>query len=162
MSRPVSQGQKICIHQWRAQAHGHAADVRPARSRRDLDVRRSDTSPRVANEITVIKSMTTDEFNHAPAELLLYTGSGRQGRPSMGSWVTYGLGSENENLPGFVVLISSGVQPSGGQSCWGSGFLPSVYQGCSADPKGTRSSMFPILRVWTGKPGVARSTPSGT
>ena len=58
---------------------------------------------------------------NAPAELLLYTGSPRQGRPSMGSWVTYGLGSENENLPGFVVLISNGVQPSGGASCWSGG-----------------------------------------
>jgi len=108
--------------------------------------------PRVANEITVIKSMTTDEFNHAPAELLLYTGSGRQGRPSMGSWVTYGLGSENENLPGFVVLISSGVQPSGGQSCWGSGFLPSVYQGVQCRSKGD-----PVLYV-SNPPGMDRET----
>src|SRR5436305_13929383 len=83
----------------------------------------------VADELCVIKSMHTDQFNHAPAELLVYTGSARSGRPSMGSWVTYGLGSENENLPGFVVLISSGVQPSGGQSWWGSGFIPSVFQG---------------------------------
>ena len=108
--------------------------------------------PRVANEITVIKSMTTDEFNHAPAELLLYTGSGRQGRPSMGSWATYGLGSENENLPGFVVLISSGVQPSGGQSCWGSGFLPSVYQGVQCRSKGD-----PVLYV-SNPPGMDRET----
>ena len=79
---------------------------------------------KIADEMCVIRSMKTDEFNHAPAELLLFTGSGRQGRTSMGSWVTYGLGTENENLPGFVVLISSGVAPSGGQSDWGSGFLP--------------------------------------
>src|SRR5687768_9257273 len=85
--------------------------------------------PSVADEMCVIKSMTTDQFNHAPAELLLFTGFARQGRPSMGSWVTYGLGTENENLPGYVVLISSGVQPSAGQSAWGSGFLPSVFQG---------------------------------
>ena len=65
----------------------------------------------IADEMCVVKSMFSDQFNHAPAELLLYTGSARQGRPSMGSWVTYGLGTENENLPGFVVLISSGVQP---------------------------------------------------
>lgn len=90
----------------------------------------------VADEMCVIRSMTTDQFNHAPAELLLYTGSARQGRPSMGAWVTYGLGSESENLPGFVVLISSGVQPSGGQNCWGSGFLPSVFQGVQCRSKG--------------------------
>jgi hypothetical protein len=90
----------------------------------------------VADEMCVIRSMNTDQFNHAPAELLLYTGSARQGRPSMGAWVTYGLGSESENLPGFVVLISSGVQPSGGQNCWGSGFLPSVFQGVQCRSKG--------------------------
>ena len=106
--------------------------------------------PRVANDITVIKSITTDEFNHAPAELLLYTGSGRQGRPAMGTWVTYGLGTENENLPGFVVLISSGVQPSGGQSCWGNGFLPSVYQGVQCRSKGD-----PVLYV-SNPPGMDR------
>jgi Protein of unknown function (DUF1501) len=97
---------------------------------------------RVAGEVTVVRSMKTDEFNHAPAELLLYTGSPRQGRPSMGSWVTYGLGTENENLPGFVVLISSGTQPSGGQGCWGSGFVPSVYQGVQCRSKGD-----PVLYV---------------
>ena len=78
----------------------------------------------VADELCVIRSMTTDQFNHAPAELLLYTGSPRSGRPSLGTWVTYGLGTENANLPGFVVLISSGVQPNGGSKSFGSGFLP--------------------------------------
>src|SRR6476659_1712399 len=105
----------------------------------------SDAIPRlteVADDLCVIRSMNTDQFNHAPAELLLYTGSPRAGRPSMGTWVTYGLGSENENLPGFVVLISSGVQPSGGQGCWGSGFLPSVYQGVQCRSKGD-----PVLYV---------------
>src|SRR5205823_11984759 len=68
--------------------------------------------------------------------LLLYAGSPRSGRPSMGSWVTYGLGSENENLPGFVSLISSGVQPNGGKNSFGSGFLPSVYQGVQCRSKG--------------------------
>ncbi|MFN9916260.1 MAG: DUF1501 domain-containing protein, partial [Pirellulaceae bacterium] len=62
----------------------------------------------LADDITLIHSMHTDQFNHAPAELLLFTGHARQGRPSMGSWVTYGLGTENQDLPGFVVLISSG------------------------------------------------------
>ncbi len=90
----------------------------------------------VADELCVIRSMHTDQFNHAPAELLVYTGSARSGRPSMGSWVTYGLGTENANLPGFVVLISSGVQPNGGQNSYGSGFLPSVYQGVQCRSKG--------------------------
>jgi hypothetical protein len=113
----------------------------------------SDAIPRlheVADEICVIKSMFTEQFNHAPAELLLFTGSPRSGRPSMGSWVTYGLGSENENLPGFVVLISSGVQPSGGQSCWGSGFIPSVFQGVQCRAKGD-----PVLYV-SDPPGMDR------
>ena len=115
----------------------------------------SDAVPKlheVAGEICMIKSMRTDEFNHAPAELLLFTGSNRQGRPGMGTWVTYGLGSENQNLPGFVVLISSGVQPSGGQNCWGSGFLPSVYQGVQCRSKGD-----PVLYVSDPK-GMDRDT----
>lgn len=90
----------------------------------------------IADEMCVVHSMHTDQFNHAPAELLVYTGSPRSGRPSIGSWVTYGLGSENENLPGFVVLISSGVQPNGGKNSFGSGFLPSVYQGVQCRSKG--------------------------
>ncbi len=90
----------------------------------------------MADDMCMVHSMYTDQFNHAPAELLVYTGSPRSGRPSMGSWVTYGLGSENENLPGFVVLISSGVQPNGGKNSFGSGFLPSVYQGVQCRSKG--------------------------
>ena len=90
----------------------------------------------VADEMCVVKSMNTEQFNHAPAELLVYTGSPRPGRPSLGTWVTYGLGSENENLPGFVVLVSSGVQPNGGKNSFGSGFLPSVYQGVQCRSKG--------------------------
>ena len=115
----------------------------------------SDAIPRlheVADDICVIRSLYTEQFNHAPAELLLYTGSPRQGRPSMGSWVTYGLGSENENLPGFVVLISSGVQPSGGQNIWSSGFLPSVFQGVQCRSKGD-----PVLYV-SDPPGIDRTT----
>jgi hypothetical protein len=104
----------------------------------------------VADELTVIKSMKTDEFNHAPAELLLYTGFARQGRPSFGAWTCYGLGSESQNLPGFVVLISSGVQPSGGQGCWGSGFLPSVFQGVQCRSKGE-----PVLYL-SDPPGLDR------
>jgi hypothetical protein len=105
----------------------------------------------IADEMCVVHSMYTDQFNHAPAELLVYTGSPRSGRPSMGSWVTYGLGSENENLPGFVVLISSGVQPNGGKNSFGSGFLPSVYQGVQCRSKGD-----PVLYA-SNPPGMDRS-----
>ena len=90
----------------------------------------------VADEMCVIRSMNTDQFNHAPAELFVYTGSPRPGRPSLGTWVTYGLGTENRNMPGFVVLISSGVQPNGGKNSFGNGFLPSVYQGVQCRSKG--------------------------
>jgi Protein of unknown function (DUF1501) len=90
----------------------------------------------VADELCVIRSMNTDQFNHAPAEILVYTGSPRPGRPSLGAWTTYGLGTENQNLPGFVVLISSGVQPNGGKNSYGSGFLPSVFQGVQCRSKG--------------------------
>jgi hypothetical protein len=113
----------------------------------------SDAIPNIqtlADEICLVKSLNTDQFNHTPAELLLFTGSARQGRPSMGSWVTYGLGTENENLPSFVVLISSGVQPSAGPSAWGSGFLPSVFQGVQCRAKGD-----PVLYV-SNPPGMNR------
>lgn len=91
---------------------------------------------KVADEAAIVRSMTTDEFNHAPAQLLLHTGSARLGSASMGSWVTYGLGSENEDLPGFVVLVSGNKTPSAGKSLWGSGFLPSVHQGVQCRTQG--------------------------
>src|SRR5689334_24666830 len=84
---------------------------------------------KVADEIAIVKSMVTDAFNHAPGQLLMNTGVMQFGRPSMGSWVLYGLGSETSDLPGFVVFSSGAKGPSGGNSCWGSGFLPTVYQG---------------------------------
>ncbi|MBC7849485.1 MAG: DUF1501 domain-containing protein [Chitinophagaceae bacterium] len=90
----------------------------------------------VADELCFLKGVKTDQFNHAPAQLLLHTGSPRLGRPSMGSWVTYGLGTENQNLPGFVVLTSGGSFPDAGKSVWGSGFLPSVYQGVQCRSEG--------------------------
>jgi hypothetical protein len=90
----------------------------------------------VSDELAMLNAVTTDQFNHAPAQLLLHTGSARQGRPSLGSWATYGLGSENKNLPGFVVLTSGGNNPDAGKSVWGSGFLPSVYQGVQCRSKG--------------------------
>ena len=83
----------------------------------------------VVDEFTMIRSMWTDQFNHAPAQLLLHTGNPRFGAAAMGAWATYGLGSENQDLPGFVVLTGGGNNPDGGKSLWGSGFLPSVYQG---------------------------------
>ena len=82
----------------------------------------------VVDDIAIVRSLTTDQFNHAPAQIFLNTGSSRLGRPSMGSWVTYGLGSESTDLPGFVVL-SSGGGTSGGAANWGSGFLATTYQG---------------------------------
>ncbi|MFB2121296.1 DUF1501 domain-containing protein [Parapedobacter sp. 2B3] len=83
----------------------------------------------VVDEVSFLKAVHTDQFNHGPAQLFMHTGNARLGRPSIGSWVTYGLGTENSNLPGFVVLTSGGKTPDAGKSVWGSGFLPSVYQG---------------------------------
>lgn len=90
----------------------------------------------VVDEVSFLKAVQTDQFNHGPAQLFVHTGSPRLGRPGMGSWVTYGLGSENSDLPGFVVLTSGGKTPDGGKSLWGSGFLPSVYQGVQCRSKG--------------------------
>jgi Protein of unknown function (DUF1501) len=89
-----------------------------------------------ADDLCVIRSMRTDQFNHAPAQLLVQTGNARLGYPSLGSWVIYGLGTENQNLPGFIVLVSGGKQPDGGKQLWGSGFLPSVYQGVQCRSQG--------------------------
>ena len=90
----------------------------------------------VVDEVSFLKAVQTDQFNHAPAQLMMHTGSPRLGRPSMGAWVTYGLGTENNNLPGFVVLTSGGRFPDAGKSVWGSGFLPSVYQGIQCRSEG--------------------------
>jgi len=89
----------------------------------------------MADDISIIKTLHTDVFNHAPAQLFMQTGFSRFGRPVMGSWVTYGLGSENQDLPSFVVLITGSVGGAG-NSMWGSGFLPSVYQGVEFRSKG--------------------------
>jgi hypothetical protein len=96
----------------------------------------------VVDEVSFLKAMRTDQFNHAPAQLLMQTGNARLGRPSMGAWVTYGLGSENENLPGFIVLLSGGKAPDAGKAGFGSGFLPSVYQGVECRQQGE-----PVLYV---------------
>jgi hypothetical protein len=96
----------------------------------------------LVDDVAFVKSMHTDQFNHAPAELFLYTGSPRAGGAGMGSWITYGLGSESQDLPGFVVLISGGTDPTGGKALWSTGFLPSVYQGVQC-----RTAGEPILYV---------------
>jgi hypothetical protein len=83
----------------------------------------------VVDDIAIVKSMATDAFNHAPAQIMALTGHQQFGRPSVGAWVTYGLGSESKDLPGFVVFSSGSKGPSGGNSCWGSGFLPSSHAG---------------------------------
>ena len=96
----------------------------------------------IADDVAVVRTMKTSQFNHAPAQLFMNTGFQQPGRPSMGSWMTYGLGTENQNLPGFVVLISGENNPDGGKACYASGFLPSVYQGVEF-----RSEGEPILYV---------------
>ena len=103
-----------------------------------------------ADDLCVIKSMHTDQFNHAPAELFVHTGFPQPGRPSFGAWTTYGLGSENQDLPGYVVLISSGTQPNGGKNSYSAGFIPSVYQGVQCRSKGD-----PVLYV-SDPPGMNR------
>ena len=90
----------------------------------------------MADDLCFIKSMHTDQFNHGPAQLLVHTGTQNPGAPSIGSWATYGLGSENQNLPGFIVLTSGGKNPDAGKSVWGAGYLPSVYQGVQCRSEG--------------------------
>jgi hypothetical protein len=90
----------------------------------------------VSDDLAIVRSLSTTQFNHAPAQIFMNTGNQIIGRPSMGAWLTYGLGSESSDLPGFVVLLSGESQPDGGKSCWGSGFLPTVYQGVEFRSKG--------------------------
>ena len=107
----------------------------------------------VVDEICIVKSMTTDAINHDPAHMFMNTGSQISGRPSMGAWTTYGLGNEAENLPGFVVLVSTGPgrspQPIAARQ-WSSGFLPSKYQGVQLRANGD-----PVLYLNNPK-GVTR------
>jgi len=84
---------------------------------------------KVADDLTVIRSVVTDQFNHAPAQIFSMTGHQLPGRPSIGSWLLYGLGAESQDLPGFVVLISGQNNPDAGKTLWSSGFLPTHYQG---------------------------------
>ncbi len=84
---------------------------------------------RVADDIAIVKSMHTDAFNHAPAQIFMNTGSQQFGRPSLGAWTTYGLGCESSNLPAYVVFSTGSKGTSGGASNWGAGFLPTVHNG---------------------------------
>ncbi len=98
----------------------------------------------IVDDISIVTTCQTSLFNHAPAKLFMNTGSGQFGRPSMGAWATYGIGSESSDLPGFVVLQSGPRGPRGGAVNWGSGFLPTTYQGVPL-----RSQGEPILNLST-------------
>src|SRR3569623_358741 len=102
----------------------------------------------VADDVCIVRSMATDVFNHGPAKLFANTGTQRFGLPSMGAWVTYGIGSESQNLPGFVVLQSGPRGPRGGAPLWASGFLPTSFQGVPL-----RSGKEPILNL-SNPPGI--------
>jgi len=104
----------------------------------------------IVDDVAIVKSMYTEAFNHAPGQIFMNTGTQQFGRPSMGAWVTYGLGSESSELPAYVVFSSGTKGTSGGASNWGSGFLPSVYQGVLL-----RSSGDPVLYLSNPK-GVDR------
>ena len=109
----------------------------------------------IVDDIAIVKSCRTTQFNHAPAQIYMNTGFSQPGRPSMGSWVTYGLGAETRDLPSFVVM-STGGGISGGAACWSSGFLPSVYAGTRF-----RNTGDPILNVSTPE-GIAPGTQKDT
>ena len=118
----------------------------------------SDLIPRIgahADDIALIRTMHGEQFNHHPGQLLLSCGKAEMGRPTIGSWLLYGLGSESENLPGYVVL-TAGRGASGGSSNWSSGFLPSSYQGVLFRDKGD-----PVLYL-SNPPGVARANQGRT
>jgi len=102
----------------------------------------------IVDDLAIVKSVVTEAFNHAPAQIMMNTGAQQFGRPSMGAWVTYGLGSESRDLPGFVVFSSGKKGPSGGNSNWGCGFLPTLYQGVQF-----RGTGDPVLYL-SNPPGV--------
>ena len=104
---------------------------------------------KIADDLTIVRSMSTEQFNHAPAQLLMHTGNQLLGHASLGAWATYGLGTLNRDLPGFMVLVSGGNSPDAGKSVWGSGYLPGVYQGVQC-----RSVGDPILFV-DNPPGMS-------
>ena len=104
----------------------------------------------IVDDVAIVRSMHTDEFNHPPAQLQLVTGIGRFGRPSIGAWVDYGIGTENPDLPAFLALFSGKDQPAAGSAAWGAGMLPSRHQGIEL-----RSEGAPILYL-ENPPGVSR------
>lgn len=97
-----------------------------------------------------IHTMQTDQFNHAPAQLLALTGNQNLGSASFGSWVTYGLGTVNQNLPGFIVLLSGGTNPDGGKSLWGSGPCLPFTRACSVAVRASRCFTCRTRRAWIG------------
>lgn len=105
---------------------------------------------RIADDVCWLRGMTTDVFNHAPAKLFMNTGFQAPGRPAFGAWATYGLGSESDSLPGFVVLQSGPRGPRGGAALWSSGFLPTSFQGVPFRGKGD-----PILHLHSPQ-GITR------
>ena len=105
----------------------------------------------VVDDVAIVKSMVTDAFNHAPGQIMMSTGSQQFGKPSLGAWTMYGLGNESDDLPGFVVFSTGSKGPSGGNSNWGSGYLPTVYQGVQF-----RTSGDPVLYL-SNPPGVDTS-----
>lgn len=132
---------KMLGHQYKFQQHGKSgmwvSEQMPYLSK-------------TVDEICFIKTMQTEQFNHGPAQLMVHTGASQMGSPSIGSWVTWGLGSENSDLPGFIVLLSGGRLPRVGKALWSSGFLPSVYQGVQC-----RSQGDPVLNA-SNPEGVSR------
>ncbi|WP_246114260.1 DUF1501 domain-containing protein [Rubripirellula tenax] len=125
----------------------------PFRQHGDCGAWFSDRMPHLAShadDLCFIKTMQTDQFNHGPAQLMVHTGTSQMGSPSIGSWVTWGLGTENSDLPGFIVLLSGGRLPRVGKALWSAGFLPSVYQGVQC-----RSQGDPVLNV-SNPNGVTR------
>ncbi|MCA9092915.1 MAG: DUF1501 domain-containing protein [Planctomycetaceae bacterium] len=118
---------KVLKSPWEFQQHGESG------------ISISTLFPHVAkcvDDLAVVRSMVSEFPEHTFANYFLHTGSGIQGRPSMGAWINYGLGSENQNLPGFVA-VNGGLIPPGGLDCFGSGFLPASYQGSVFKPGGT-------------------------
>lgn len=148
--------------------------VHPFHQQRDTGFWVTDQLPhfeRVMDKVCFIRSMRTDQFNHAPAQFLMHTGSPLIGSASAGAWVTYGLGTENRDLPGFIVLLSGGRMVDAGKSVWSAGFLPGVYQGvqCRSDgdpvlflanPQGIDGAMRGAVVEAIGK--INRQTFAGT
>lgn len=106
----------------------------------------------IVDDVAIVRSMQTDQFNHAPGQIFMNTGFQIPGRPAMGSWLSYGLGTESQDLPAFVVLLSGDSNPDGGKACWGSGFLPTIHQGVEF-----RSEGDPVLFV-ANPDGIDRMT----